>query len=152
MKYLQSKFYMAHHVGLLFFIQLLWNHIYPSYWKYYVLYSYQKNYIDRNKLYTHLTHWGRVTYICVVNLTINGSDNGLSSGRRQAIIWTNAGMLLIAHSGTNFSDILMGIQTFSFNKMHFKMSSAKWRVLFLGLKVLKLAYSNQNVYTFISLK
>ena len=28
-----------------------------------------------------LTHWGRVTHICVGNLTIIGSDNGLSSGR-----------------------------------------------------------------------
>ena len=42
-----------------------------------------------------LTHWGRVTHICVSNLTIIGSDNGLSTGRRQAIIWTNAGILLI---------------------------------------------------------
>ena len=44
---------------------------------------------------TCLTHWGRVTHICVSKLTIIGSDNGLSPGRRQAIIWTNAGILLI---------------------------------------------------------
>ena len=37
----------------------------------------------------------RVTHMCVRNLTINGSDNGLSPGQRQAIIWTNVGMLLI---------------------------------------------------------
>ena len=36
-------------------------------------------------------------YICVGNLTIIGSDNGLGPGRRQAIIWSNAGMLLIGH-------------------------------------------------------
>ena len=42
-----------------------------------------------------LTHWGRVTHICVSKLSITGSDNGLSPGRRQAIIWTNAGILLI---------------------------------------------------------
>ena len=41
------------------------------------------------------THWVRVTYICVVHLTIIGSDNGLAPGRRQAIIGTNAGILLI---------------------------------------------------------
>ena len=29
-----------------------------------------------------LTHWGRVTHICVSKLTIIGSDNGLSPGRR----------------------------------------------------------------------
>ena len=37
-----------------------------------------------------LTHWGRVTHICVDNLTIIGSDYGLSPGRCLAIIWTNA--------------------------------------------------------------
>ena len=72
-----------------------------------------------------LTHWGRVTHICVSELTIIGSDNGLSPQRRQAIIWTNDGILLIEPLGTNFSEILFGIQTFLFNKMHLKMSSAK---------------------------
>ena len=50
-----------------------------------------------------LTHWGWVTHRCVGKLTIIGSDNGLSPGRRQAIIWTNAGILLIKPLGTNFS-------------------------------------------------
>ena len=63
-----------------------------------------------------LTHWGRVTHICVNKLTIIGSDDGLSPGRRQAIIWTNAGILLIGPLGTNFSEIIVGIQTFSFRK------------------------------------
>ena len=36
-----------------------------------------------------LTHWGRVMHICIEDLTIIGSDNGLSSPRRQAINWTN---------------------------------------------------------------
>ena len=84
-----------------------------------------------------LTHWGRVTHICVVKLTIIGSDNGLSPGRRQAIIWTNAGILLIGPLGTNFSEIVFGIKTSSFKKMHLKMSSAKWRPFCLGLNVLK---------------
>ena len=59
-----------------------------------------------------LTHWGRVTHICVGNLTIIDSDNGLSPCRRQAIIWTSAGILLIGPSGTNFSEILIKIHTF----------------------------------------
>ena len=83
-----------------------------------------------------LTHWGRVTHICVSKLTIIGPDNGLSPGRRQAIIWTNAGILLIGPLGTNFSENLIGIQTFSFKKMPLKMSSAKWRPFCLGLNVL----------------
>ena len=86
--------------------------------------------------YFILTHWGRVTHICVGNLTIIGPDNGLSPSRRQAIIWTNAGILLIGPCGINFSEILIGIQTVSFKKMHLKMSSAKWRSFGLGLNVL----------------
>ena len=78
-----------------------------------------------------------MTHICVVKLTIIGSDNGLSPGRRQAIIWTNAGILLIGPLGTNFSYILIGIQTFPFKKMHLKMSSAKWRPFCLGLNVIR---------------
>ena len=54
-----------------------------------------------------------------------GSDNGLSPGWRQAIIWTNAEILLIEPLGTDFSEILIGIQIFSFKKMCLKMSSAK---------------------------
>ena len=83
-----------------------------------------------------LTHWGPVTHICVGNLTIIGLDNGLSPGRRQAIIWINAGILLIGPWGTNFSEILIYIHTFSFKKIHFKMPSAKWRPFCLGLNVL----------------
>ena len=77
--------------------------------------------------YSGLTHWGRVTHICVGKRIIIGSDNGLSRGRRQAIIWTNAGILWFGPLRTNFSEILSEIHSFSFKKMHLKMSSAKWR-------------------------
>ena len=80
-----------------------------------------------------------MTHICVGNLTSNGPDNGLSPGRRLAIIWTDAGILLIGPWGTNFSEILIGIHTFSFKKINLKMSSAKWRPFCLGLNVLKVA-------------
>ena len=70
-----------------------------------------------------LTHWSRVTHICVSKPTSIGSDNGLSPGRRQAIIWINAGILLIGPLGTNFSEILIEIYTFSFKKMHMKMAA-----------------------------
>ena len=83
-----------------------------------------------------LTHCGRVTHVCVSKLTIIGSDNGLLPGRRHAIIWTNTGILLIRTSGTNFSEILSEIHTFSFKKMHLKMLSAKWRQFCLSLNVL----------------
>ena len=38
-----------------------------------------------------LTHWGQVMHICIGKLTIIGSD--------KAIIWTNAGILLIRTLG-----------------------------------------------------
>ena len=41
------------------------------------------------------------------------SDNGLSPVMRQAIIWTNAGLLSVGHPITNFSVIAIKIQTFS---------------------------------------
>ena len=75
-------------------------------------------------------------HICVSKLTIIGSDNSLSPGRRQAIIWTNAGILLIRPLGTNFNEILIEILTFLFMKMRLKVSSAKWRPFCLGLNVL----------------
>ena len=84
----------------------------------------------------YLTHWGWVTHICISKLTSIGSDNDLSPGRRQAIIWTNAGILLIWPLGTNFSEILIEIHTFLFKKMHLKMSSGKCRPFCLGLNVL----------------
>ena len=89
-----------------------------------------------------LTHSGRM---CVSKLNVISSDNGLSPGRRQAIIWTSAGILLIGLLATNFSEILSKIHTFSFKKMHLNMSSVKWRPFCLGLNVLKgVARSGKN--------
>ena len=78
-----------------------------------------------------------MTHICVGKLTIIDSDNGLSPGRRQASIRTNAGILLIGPMGTNFSENLAEIIAFSFKKMYLKVPSAKWRPFCLGLNELK---------------
>ena len=77
-----------------------------------------------------------MTHICVGKLTIIGSDNGLSPEQRQAIIWTNAGILVTGPLGTNFSEILIEIQTFSLKKIRLKMLSAKCCSFRLGLNVL----------------
>ena len=87
-------------------------------------------------------------HICVGNLTIIGSDNGLSPGWRQAIIWTNAGILVIGPLGANFSEILIEILIFSFKKMHLKVLSAKWRPFCLGLIVLTHWSRNQMATIF----
>ena len=75
-------------------------------------------------------------HIWVGKLTIIGSDNGLLPGRHQAIIWTNAGILLISPLGTNVNEILIEIHTLSFKKIHLKMLSGKWRPFCLSLNVL----------------
>ena len=78
-----------------------------------------------------------MTHICIIKLTIIGSDNGLLPGQCQAIIWTNARLLLVWPLGTNFSEISIDIKAFSFKKIHFKMSSGKWWAFCLDLNVLK---------------
>ena len=80
-----------------------------------------------------LIHWGRETHVCDNKLTIIVSDYGLSPCQRQAIIWTNAGMLimLIGTLGTHFSEILSEIHTFYWRKC-----IRKWRAFCLGLNVL----------------
>ena len=76
-------------------------------------------FLDMSPTYT-LIQWGRTTYICISKLTIIGSDNGLSPGRHQAIIWTIARILLM------------------------NASSAKWRPSCLGLIELSEHYSLDN--------
>ena len=95
-----------------------------------------------------LTYWGRVTHICVRKIIIIGSDNGLSPVWHQAIIWINAGILLIGPLGTNFSEIHIEILTFPFKKMRLKVSSVKWWSFCLGLNVLNLSHSHSNTEPF----
>ena len=110
---------------------VIYNNDLPCYRQFQWEYQY-----DANIIFIMLTHWGRVTHICISKLTIIDSDNGLLPGRHQAIIWTNAGILLIGPLGTNFNEILIAIYIFSFEKMHLKMSSGNWQPFCLGLKVL----------------
>ena len=81
-----------------------------------------------------LTHWGRVTHKCISKLIIIGLDNGLAPGWRQAIIWTNAGIMLMGTLGIHLNEILSKVHTYSFKRMYLKMST-KWRPLCLGLNV-----------------
>ena len=57
--------------------------------------------------------------VCVDILTIIGSDNGLSPGQRQAIIWTNDRILSIRPLGIRNSYIF--IQEYAFEKVFCKM-------------------------------
>ena len=106
-------------------------------WVKYATWSHMSTQIHNYAYALTLTHWGPVTHICVVKLTIIGSDNGLSPGRRQALIWTNAVILLIGPLGTNFIAILIEIIIVSFKKMRLKVSSAIRWPFCLGLNVLR---------------
>ena len=55
-----------------------------------------------------------MSHICVGKQTIIGSENGLSPEQHQAIIWINAGILLITPLGAIFIEIVTDIYTFSF--------------------------------------
>ena len=46
-----------------------------------------------------------MTNMCIGKLTIIGLDGGLSPARRQAIVGTNAGILLIGPLGTGFGEM-----------------------------------------------
>ena len=108
--------------------------------KTYTLIFHEKNIMNyhwKSPTSLRLTHWCWVTHICVSNLNITGSDNGLSPGRRQAIIWTNAGILFIGPLGTNFSEILTEILTFSFKENAFETVVCEMAAIFLCLNVLK---------------
>ena len=83
-----------------------------------------------------LTQCGRVTHICVSKLTIIGSDNGLSPGRRQAIIWTNAGMLLIGPIGVISDEISIMKYLHSWKSIS-RCCLEKWRPFYLGRNGLK---------------
>ena len=90
----------------------------------------------RHRNGTLLTFWGWVTHLCVSEFSIIGSDNGLATTGRQAIILTNTGILLMWILETNFSEILIEIHISLFNKTHLKISSAKCWPFHLGLNVL----------------
>ena len=74
-----------------------------------------------------LTHWGRVTHICVSKQPIIASDNGLSPGRRQATVGTNAGILYSNLRNKFQWNLKRNSIIFIKKKMCFKVSSAEWR-------------------------
>ena len=80
-----------------------------------------------------LTHWGQKTDTFVSKLNIIGPDIGLSPAPRQAIIWISATILLIQTLGTNFSEVLSEMHTFSLKILYLKMSFTKWRQFCLNV-------------------
>ena len=98
--------------------------------------------------------------MCVSDLTIIGSDNGLSPGRHQAIIWTNELIYLIGTLGTNVSKIIIELQTNHSRKCIWiyclqmasilsrpqcvKVSSVKWWTFVSGFNDLIISIQEKN--------
>ena len=95
------------HYGLMWLVHddIMTLKHYPHYWSYVSGFPFDVFFDVR--LNNRLTHWDRVTHICVSELD-------------QAIIWTNPGILSFEPLGTNFNEI----------------SIAKWQPFCLSLNVL----------------
>ena len=96
----------------------------------------------RVDLSEHLSEmYPRAPYWLSVNF---GSGNGsIGTVMPQTIPWVNVYTVCamkIGSVGTNFSEILIRINIFSFKRVHLKMSSAKGWPFCLGLNVLKLKF------------
>ena len=82
-----------------------------------------------------------------VNKAIIGPNDHLSPDRRQAIVWTDDGILSIGPLGTNFSKFVIEIHALAFTKMYLKMSSWKWRPSYIGLNMFNLIYTSNPDWT-----
>ena len=98
-----------------------------------------------------LIHWSQMMHICISKFSIIGSDNGLSPSRSQAIIQTNAGILLIRTSGANFEEIMSEICIFPFKKMHLKLPSGKMAAILSRLQWVPTIVYNMVLLSFIDI-
>ena len=71
----------------------------------------------------------------ISKLNIIGLDNGFSLGWCQAIIWTNAGILLIQTLRKNFGETFIEIHISSFKHMNLKISSLHFDLYFIEISV-----------------
>ena len=69
-------------------------------------------------MYSHYVIVAKWQIYASVNWATFGSDNCLVPGRHQAIVWTNAGVLLSRPSETNFCEILIVIHISTSKKMN----------------------------------
>ena len=111
-----SKIFSIHHCCSVYYCYLVWCMLHRTLFqgRPHILY----NCFEHEK-YEVLTHWRRVTHTCVSTLTITGLDYCLTPGRRQVIVWTNAGTVLILPLG-NINGMLIEMQPFCWRKCTWK--------------------------------
>ena len=91
--------------------------------------------------------WLSDAYICVSKLSIIVSDNGLSPGRCQAIIWSSAGILVNWTTGNKLQrNINQNSSIFIHDENAFEMLYGKWRPFCLGLNVLRKTKEKKAVW------
>ena len=83
---------------------------------------------------TNLTHWGRMTHFASINQPSLVQIMACHLVGAKPLSEPMLELLLIGNSETNFSEIVSEIHTFSFKKMHLKISSTKWLAFRLGHK------------------
>ena len=79
-----------------------------------------------------------MTHICISKLTTINSDNGLSPGRHQVIIWANARWNIVNSNFRNKLQWNLKRNSYIFTKKYIEKNTLKWRPLCLGLNVLTL--------------
>ena len=92
-----------------------------------------------------LTHWGRVTRICVINLSPHWFRKWLLAWLAPSHYLNQCWNIVNSKLRTNFYEILSKIHMFSFEKMHLKMSSGKLWPFCLDLNVLTTAQDTRIV-------
>ena len=96
--------------------------------------------------FIHVTNGSRVTHICISKLTIIGSDRGLFPSWHQAIIWTNAWILLIWPCGTYFNGFFEQYSYISIQENALENVVWKWQPFSLALNVL----TNHTYHSFVT--
>ena len=97
---------------------------------------------------THLTHWNRVTHICVSkHIGHHWFSQWLVACSAPSHYLNKCWGIFNWTLQTNFSKIWIEIQAFSLNRMHFKLPSAKRRSFCFGLKVLNETFQSYNYIT-----
>ena len=85
----------------------------------------------RHQYELHQSPWHRTRYFSSYPSVLY-MHRWTRSALVQAITWSSADLLSIGPFGTNFSEIRIETQHFSFVKMHLNISSTKWRPFYQG--------------------
>ena len=96
-----------------------------------------------------ITHWVRVTHLCIGNICHHWLNNGLSPVWPQAIVEIKYG-ILTGPLETNFKEIRIQIQRFSCRKVNMKMSANWWLIMIKAVWVISFLLFDALLFFIIS--